>query len=610
MLIAFVKKILRFKNRKRLCVGFVLILVYLKISLNNKTFFESDADKSLLRHPSSFQKYCEEHGEWELLQTREVFIKRSAVFYFVDADILRIQMLANSCVIANPKRFILKISLLADKKVVSTFISKHEGTDVRSHETFSEYAASFIEAKLDGTNNIKNMFLNKEFDSMQLIVIDTKNGVQTKRPLDVKIKYLLGDKAKKKGVMHCGKCLHLSKKDDFADLEWWIKLHKIMGFEKKYLCDHLIEKDESFTSLFEEFKDFLEIDQLKCIPNLQDHAYLLNQIYLQSHLDLNNGENTGYEVNKYDIINILTYNECYLNNIDKYRYIEVSDTDEFVLPKRIQELNKFEKVIDFISRIDFQKEVDPFSDFTCKSEIGIESFIERDVIPQLDTKEMKHEISLHFKHGSHIHGNIIDRLFKLLEVEIHARNLTNIETISDESQFDISIEVVNGEHAKQFNLDRAFSFTIKGRKELQYALSLLRLYKKTIKPFLETNIHVIAQSMRNFDRLFFVSGDLNNHVVGKTIHNTRRTMDMFIHYSISVINIDQQTNAASILYQKKPSNNQPTEEVIPPRSLAHLSHFRKHLNFDREQSVVPFLALHFDLNYFKCYFSPFLFEKP
>jgi hypothetical protein len=83
---------------------------------------------------------------------------------------------------------------------------------------------------------------------MTVAVIDAATKSESKMPLQVKIKNLLVDRAKKKSIMHCGKCLHLSKKDDLVDLEWNIKLHKRTGFDKKYICDHMIDKDESFTA--------------------------------------------------------------------------------------------------------------------------------------------------------------------------------------------------------------------------------------------------------------------------------------------------------------------------------------------------------------------------
>jgi hypothetical protein len=602
---------LRLRKNKWLYVGFILsIIVYSSMmpempELNNENddYIELESHTNSYKHADAFQGYCMNHGEWEMLKEREIFIKRSAVFYFIDAGMLRIQMLSTPQTYSDPNRFALKVYLLRNTTLVLTLSVGKQSIMLHSHGGIKGYSAGLIQAHLKSSGKIQKKFEKNKFDTMKVVVMDKKNSLRTQRLLQVKIKYLLADKSKKKGAMHCGKCLHLTKKDDFADLEWWIKLHKMIGFEKKYLCDHQIEKDESFARLFEEHKDFLEMDQLKCIPNLQDHDYIRDQTYLKSHLQLTNGKDTAYDVEKYDIINLLTYNECYMNFIDKYRYIAVADTDEFVLPKRIEKLNRFEDVMDFVNKIDYKKAGDPFSEIKC-NDVQIEHFIEKDLIPQLDTRNIKHEFSLHFKHGSNIINNIIDRLFNLLDIEIEKRNLTNMAAINNESLFDLYLEVISNERAREFKLDRAFSFTIRGRHEFEYAVSLLNVYKRTVKPFLEVNKDVVSASMNNFDRLFFVSGDLNNHVVGKTIHDTRRSMDMFIHFSTSVIHVGQGRKKPAISFHKEPG-----DDFVVPRNLAHLSHFRSHLNFDQPQSEVPFSTLHFDVNYFKCFFAPLILKN-
>ena len=40
-----------------------------------------------------------------------------------------------------------------------------------------------------------------------------------------------------------------------------------------------------------------------------------------------------YAVIKFELINVVIMNECYLNNVDKYKYVAVVDMDETVLPR-------------------------------------------------------------------------------------------------------------------------------------------------------------------------------------------------------------------------------------------------------------------------------------
>jgi hypothetical protein len=149
--------------------------------------------------------------------------------------------------------------------------------------------------------------------------------------------------------------------------------------------------------------------------------------------------------------------------------------------------------------------------------------------------------------------------------------------------------------------------SITSRDELHYARSLLKLYETTIRPFLIKHKHNLTAKAGTFNRLFFVSGKENNdHVAGKSIHNTRRTMDLFIHYAISFIDIDK-TSVPKIAHRECDLCS--NKDFVVPRELAHLSHFRNFLNYDMAQRVVPFSIFHFDLNYFKCFMIPLLTES-
>ncbi len=56
-----------------------------------------------------------------------------------------------------------------------------------------------------------------------------------------------------------------------------------------------------------------------------------NYTYLKKYTSLVNDSN-AYVVLKFELINALILNECYLDNIDKYKYVTVVDIDETVIP--------------------------------------------------------------------------------------------------------------------------------------------------------------------------------------------------------------------------------------------------------------------------------------
>jgi hypothetical protein len=162
--------------------------------------------------------------------------------------------------------------------------------------------------------------------------------------------------------------------------------------------------------------------------------------------------------------------------------------------------------------------------------------------------------------------------------------------------------VVKEDRVKEFKLELPLTFAVTSQKELNYALSLMELYDTIVRPFLSKHERDLAGQVDSFDRLFFISGDLNNHVVGKTIHNTRRSIDLFLHFSIA--HMDLRKRKSPLIVHKMELN-----DFVVPRELAHLSHFKRNLDFDSIQSHVPFSAFNFDLNYFKCYMIPLLLEK-
>jgi hypothetical protein len=452
------------------------------------------------------------------------------------------------------------------------------------------------------------MFANKEFDSMRIAIIEKKNA-RNMHQLDVKVKYLIGDRTKNRGMMHCSKCMYTMKKEHVIDFEWYIKLHKKMGYEKRYFCAQMVEKgdDMSFSRLLKKYKDYLEIDTLVCIPNLQPHAYLKNDLYLKHFTDLTTGTSESYERTKYYALEYININECYMNNVDKYRYVTIADTDEFVLVKQIRDFDTLTSVKDLILGTDYGNNDDPFAHIKCDNKSNIVSFLQHNLMPRLNTTEIiDHDTSLHFKYGNYITNGIAEELFSVLQSQLKQINFTNSENFL----LNVSIEETKRfKELREFK-ERPYRFTISGQKELAYAKSLMQLYETSIRPFLIKQKQALVRKVGStFDRLFFVSGEPNYHKVGKSIVSTRRSIDVFIHFALGHMRINERNNSLEeIVYAEgnladADLNN---KDFLVPRELAHLSHYRETLNYDEPQSVVPFSTLHFDLNYFKCYLIPML----
>jgi hypothetical protein len=105
--------------------------------------------------------------------------------------------------------------------------------------------------------------------------------------------------------MICTKCFHLKESTDFESLKFWIELNKLNGHDKISMCDHAIENHANFNSLFETYKDFVELGSLKCLPNLQANPKFINFTYLKRYSSLEYGDTGNYDVTKMELINRL-----------------------------------------------------------------------------------------------------------------------------------------------------------------------------------------------------------------------------------------------------------------------------------------------------------------
>jgi hypothetical protein len=549
-------------------------------------------------YDSNFTKYCEEYSEWDMPLHRELYIKRSAVFYFVDVDILKAVFMANETANLNllKGRLSFKFTLKKADIIMDEFV-QNENVEINAYGKFGGHYVAFFQMNLSTANSkLERMYTNRDFDAMSLVVNDEKTGVHTKRPINVKIKRLLKDTAEKKEMAHCSKCFYTVNKDTYTDLEWWIQLHKMMGYDSIYFCYNIIEDEPSFHKTFGKYSDIFEIDTLKCVPNIITPS---RQAYLKRQLDVSRQDFKQFEINT--AFEVVFINECYMNNMDKYRYVTVADLDEFVLPRLVKQYDSLRSVQRFVSSIDYRKVSGSFADeVTCDANAHIENFFQNDLIPKMSngSRFIDYEMSMQFTNTYFIFNNVVDELFRLLRARLRHVNVADFDSTTDT----IIIEVVKREQLAELKFVSPYSFTISSRQELNYALDLMQLYERVVKPFLVEHKRELANV--RFDRFFFQVG---THFSGKSVHNTRRSMDMWTHYAYGYMNVSNDNKLVEIRHGK--GRFDIDLDFMVPRELAHLSHYRDSFNLDSRESMVPFSAFHFDLNYFKCFMIPILAKR-
>jgi hypothetical protein len=129
-----------------------------------------------------------------------------------------------------------------------------------------EYLSGYFYGQLGGsgdngeeTRNLRRMHEQGEFDSMSLAVLDRGTSLRTQSEIEVNIKPMLGDMARKRGMMLCAKCFYGIKKTDHATLDWWVRLHRRMGYDQLSFCYEQAEDPEGLERLFEPHADFVQV---------------------------------------------------------------------------------------------------------------------------------------------------------------------------------------------------------------------------------------------------------------------------------------------------------------------------------------------------------------
>jgi hypothetical protein len=308
-------------------------------------------------------------------------------------------------------------------------------------------------------------------------------------------------------------------------------------------------------------------------------------------------------------------NECYLSHFNEYRHVSIYDIDELILPRQIKNLSTFESVQSAISNRDSIQ----LDEAKCDENIRIEEFIDR-VLPPLPNRTSQ-DTSFYFKQGAFLTNSVVDLFFAALKSRLESMNLLEGKPVPDQL-FNIEIQVIDQANASQFKFDQPLSFSIRNSQELDYALGLLRLYERTVKPFLDSNRAWLERQVgETFSKLFHVSGEDGLLYLGKSVHSTRHTAEVWPHHATSYLNVDPDGHSVEIvrgppqpfrlaadcvpISMSQPDGQWPRACVEVPRQLTHLSHFRDEWPSRHHTGrVVSISDLHFDLNYFRCFVQP------
>jgi hypothetical protein len=277
----------------------------------------------------NFDEYCDIFGEWSPIGLT-YFIRKNYVFYFMDAKLLHFRLLKRGQAELN---FTLYLTLENEaKEIINALHISQEKLNTRVDGWSSDYVSTIVETSL--RNELRDFFPGNQ-NTKQLkmyLKVSSLNGLESTRfSLKVKVKNFNTEFNTKKNAMICGRCLFLNR-DELKPLDWWLKMHRRAGFDAVFLCDHDLDDSQGdFTALFNKHEDFVYLDRLECVPNLQNYKKDRPKKYLRSYKELTYRENGALDRGKIVVLDQIITNDCYMEFIDKYKYIATIDIDEIFI---------------------------------------------------------------------------------------------------------------------------------------------------------------------------------------------------------------------------------------------------------------------------------------
>ncbi len=206
----------------------------------------------------------------------------------------------------------------------------------------------------------------------------------------------------------------------------------------------------------------------------------------------------------------------------------------------------------------------------------------------------------HFKNTYYISDRLVSAVFEELESKLFV-NSTSFATKNAWFKYELHAFDIYG---------NKLTLAISNEREFEYAFNLYETYKQVIKPYSEKNKVLIARSVANFNRFFFLSGSFNNLLSGKSAHSTSVTYFVNTHYAYrdfaSMRGLLSPSIDPNVEYNENVnmniSNFVRKEAPICSYETRRSAHFR----WDHYLGNFSIEDFHLDLNYFKCFFMPIL----
>jgi hypothetical protein len=419
------------------------------------------------------QVYEECFAEWSMLND-DTYFRRNLAFYYPDIKKIVLYLERRSTFTK------LNLSIDIDIKFKNAINKKYKtrGISTKPIAVYETYSFESVVGafELDDT-------LVKEILTIKCIISDKKN----RKSDEINLKIRKFNNNLKNSSIICGDIYRYISRVHVGQLKWWIELNKMLGYSKIVIYENSIEDYFELRELLDD--KLIEIIKFKCIPNLVDLDK--RDVNFFTSFDQIRKLYRKYDLVYADHFEDVLARECYLENMDKYKFITYNNFEETILPSYLSQ------VID-LKNNDFYEN----SQSKCNTNQTIQAYFN-----SLDLKETN---SFHFRISTYMKHQSIDIFFEGLEKMLFYADAVDWSEKKTET---LSFFINN----KLFD----FKLEIKNEDELAYAKYLSDLYKKIIKPFYGNNSKVLDKMSEPFNRLFYIVEKVDS----KPVINTNLPID-------------------------------------------------------------------------------------
>jgi hypothetical protein len=310
----------------------IIILLYQKSQQNQPIFV--DLNFSLTTFPT-----CNPRQEWIELDS-ETFLRKNTSKYFLDEKKLVIIFTCKAESLNN-KKFEFHFTIKYQNRIFQKFNdNKYEIIrffNIRHYQNFVLKAHLDIDEFIERESIIDSAELSVE------TVIHLKrlnsNILKTSRSkIKMSIGYFRNRNNSQRNAVICTEPLFLESKDA-SNLQWWIEMTKEAGYSKLVIFNNSIVSTPHFENIFASQKDYVEVIQYWCLPNLinpQVGQYLRHYKQFMS-------DEWDFATINFLALDGIANNECLYANSFESNLVMIQDNDESFLVPKLENLDTLPK---------------------------------------------------------------------------------------------------------------------------------------------------------------------------------------------------------------------------------------------------------------------------